>query len=322
MVTRRSTGGARTAREAAGLSSERRPRCAACSIIRRVCVNQSAFLLAEQVRQVSGSGREFVIGPHYRASREVMAGQSVEAGGEVHPLKMRSEDSQIYPGVAKDTAAIKQLPKECFTPFLNCPPGATLSKSEVVPYERELAVYVPRGNDATVPAPFIVLNDGMGYVDTVVPCLNTLVAENRIPENLCAIFLNSGGSDAQGSQRGLEYDTVDGVFAEFLDSEVVPFVEASLGILLTQDPEGRATLGGSSGASCAFSCAWFRPDLFRRVISYSGTFVNQQCVCIRSYRRFLPRVFVHCRGCLTWPKLSRSVKLENRVTVGSASALH
>lgn len=245
-----------------------------CSIVAAV-VNQAACL-SEQVRQASESGREFVIGPHYRASREFKVGRSNEVGGAVHPLKMRSEDSKIYPGVARDTAAFKQLPEDCFTPFLNCPPGAALSKSEVVPYERELAVYVPRGNDPSVPAPFIVLNDGMGYVDTVVPCLKTLVAEKRVPENLCAIFLNSGGSDAQGSQRGLEYDTVDGVFAEFLDSEVVPFVETSLGISLTQDPEGRATLGGSSGASCAFSCAWFRPDLFRRVISYSGTFVNQQ----------------------------------------------
>lgn len=109
----------------------------------------------------------------------------------------------------------------------------------------------------------------------MVPALDSLIAEGRIPK-VCCIFLNSGGDDAQGSQRGLEYDTVDGVFAEFLDTEVVPMVEASVGIKLTTDPEGRAMLGGSSGGSCAFSCAWFRPDLFRRVLTYSGTFVNQQ----------------------------------------------
>ena len=91
-----------------------------------------------------------------------------------------------------------------------------------------------------------------------------------------AVFVNSGGDDAQGSQRGLEYDTVSGLFAEFLDSELLPYVESQVGIKLTKDPEGRATLGGSSGGSCAFSCAWFRPDLFRRVLCYSGTFVNQQ----------------------------------------------
>ena len=103
----------------------------------------------------------------------------MEAGGVVHPLKMRSEDSKIYPGVAKDPEAMKLLPKECFTPYLNCPPGANLSKPEVAPYERQLAVYVPHGNDPKAAAPFIVLNDGMGYVGNVVPCLDTLVAEGR-----------------------------------------------------------------------------------------------------------------------------------------------
>lgn len=242
---------------------------------------------ASPVRQVSASGREFVIGPAYQPSREHKQGLEIETRGELYPLQMRSEDSTIYPGVAKDISAIKRLPTECFTPYLNCPPDVNLSKSNVVPYTRELAVYVPHGNNARVPAPFVVLNDGMGYIKSVVPCLDTLVAEKRVPENLCAIFLNSGGDDAQGSQRGLEYDTVDGVFAEFLAAEVVPFVETSLGISLTRDPEGRATLGGSSGGSCAFSCAWFRPDLFRRVITYSGTFVNQQCVRLQDYN--LPR---------------------------------
>ena len=35
-------------------------------------------------------------------------------------------------------------------------------------------------------------------------------------------------------------------------------------------------MGGSSGAACAFTMAWFRPELYHRVLSYSGTFVNQQ----------------------------------------------
>jgi enterochelin esterase-like enzyme len=47
-------------------------------------------------------------------------------------------------------------------------------------------------------------------------------------------------------------------------------------VRFTKDPEGRATMGGSSGAAAAFTMAWFRPDLYRRVLSYSGTFVNQQ----------------------------------------------
>ena len=105
--------------------------------------------------------------------------------------------------------------------------------------------------------------------------MDTLIAEGRIPP-IVAVFVDSGGDDSVGSQRGLEYDTVSGLFASFLETEVLPHVESEVGIKLTRDPEGRAVLGGSSGGACALSCAWFRPDLFRRVLCYSGTFVNQQ----------------------------------------------
>ena len=77
--------------------------------------------------------------------------------------------------------------------------------------------------------------------------MDTLIAEKRLPHNLVALFVSSGGSDAQGSQRGLEYDTMDGVFAEFVETEVIPFVSAECGISLTSDPEGRGAMGGSSG---------------------------------------------------------------------------
>jgi len=35
-------------------------------------------------------------------------------------------------------------------------------------------------------------------------------------------------------------------------------------------------MGGSSGAAAAFTMGWYRPDLYRRILSYSGTYVNQQ----------------------------------------------
>jgi hypothetical protein len=44
------------------------------------------------------------------------------------------------------------------------------------------------------------------------------------------------------------------------------------GITLTSDPEGRAAMGGSSGGCAAFTMAWCRPDLFRRVLTYSGKY--------------------------------------------------
>jgi len=40
-----------------------------------------------------------------------------------------------------------------------------------------------------------------------------------------AVFANNGGGDAQGSERGLEYDTLSGVYAEWVDRELFPRVE-------------------------------------------------------------------------------------------------
>jgi enterochelin esterase family protein len=90
------------------------------------------------------------------------------------------------------------------------------------------------------------------------------------------VFINSGGGDAQGSERGLEYDIVSGKYAEFIETEVLPRVAHDYNVTFTKDPNGRMTMGGSSGGACALSMAWFRPDLYHRVLTYSGTYVNQQ----------------------------------------------
>ena len=64
-----------------------------------------------------------------------------------------------------------------------------------------------------------------------------------------------------GSERGLEYDTVSGKYAEFVEAEVLPKVEKNYGVKLTKDPDARMTLGGSSGGSASFTMAWFHPEL-------------------------------------------------------------
>jgi enterochelin esterase-like enzyme len=69
---------------------------------------------------------------------------------------------------------------------------------------------------------------------------------------------------------------MSGRYAEFVETEVLPLVEKQFSVVLTKDPNGRATMGCSSGAAAALSMAWYHTDLYRRVLSYSGTFVNQQ----------------------------------------------
>ena len=105
--------------------------------------------------------------------------------------------------------------------------------------------------------------------------LNNLIARHEVPV-MIAISIGNGGGDAQGSERGLEYDTMSGRYAEFVEKEVLPLVEKQCQVKLTTDAEGRATMGCSSGGACALIMAWYRPDLYHRVLSYSGTFVNQQ----------------------------------------------
>jgi enterochelin esterase-like enzyme len=95
-----------------------------------------------------------------------------------------------------------------------------------------------------------------------------MIADGRLPVMVAVMVANGG------SQRSLEYDTVSPVFADFVETEVIPRVEEETGVTLTKDPEGRMTYGGSSGGAMALTMAWFRPDLYHRVLSYSGTFVD------------------------------------------------
>lgn len=194
-------------------------------------------------------GVEFTIGPDYADAPEL----NVEGGvprGKVRTFTMHSKDSRIYKGIAK-------------------------GKKGKVPYQRKVAVYVPEQIGKLKPAPFIIIQDGGWYRDVIPPVLDNLIHEERVPA-MVAIMIDSGGGDAQGSQRGLEYDTVSDVYAKFVEKEVLPRVEKECGVRLTTDPEARATMGGSSGGAAAFTMAWFSPDLYRRVLTYSGTYVNQQ----------------------------------------------
>ena len=122
-------------------------------------------------------------------------------------------------------------------------------------------------------APFIVGADGPDPL--LFTALDNLIAQKRVPP-MIAISIANGSGDAQGSQRGLEYDTMSGRYAEFVETEVLPLVEKQFNVKLTKDPDARATMGCSSGGSAALAMAWYRTDLYHRVLTYSGTYVNQQ----------------------------------------------
>jgi GH18 family chitinase/enterochelin esterase-like enzyme len=192
---------------------------------------------------------ESTIGPTYADAPELTVPDGAPRG-TLHEFTMNSTDSKIYPGIAK-------------------------GQTGTVPYQRKVFVYVPAGYVAGTPAPFLIVQDGGWYKDLVPKVLDTMIYQKRLPA-MVAILIDSGGGDAQGSQRGLEYDTVSGTYAGFVEDEVLPRISKDYNITFTKDPDGRATMGGSSGGAAAFTMAWFRPDLYHRVLTYSGTYVNQQ----------------------------------------------
>ena len=153
------------------------------------------------------------------------------------------------------------------------PAKLIVTTSHPAPYTRHVAVYVPKQYVPGTAAPFIVGADGPDRA--LFTALDNLIAQHRVPV-MIAISIGNGSGDAQGSERGLEYDTMSGLYAEFVEKEVLPLVEKQYNVKLTKDPEGRATMGGSSGGSCALIMAWYHPELYHRVLTYSGTYVNQQ----------------------------------------------
>jgi enterochelin esterase-like enzyme len=205
----------------------------------------------------------FILGPTHTAAPE-MAEEMLQ--GTVVEFTMNSEDSKLYPGIARE-------PHTFGTPDANDPAKLIVTTSHPARYSRRVGIYIPRQYVPGTEAPFIVGADGIDRM--LFTALDHLIAEKKLPP-IVAISIGNGSGDAQGSERGLEYDTMSGRYAEWVESEVLPLVEAKANVKLTKDPDGRATTGGSSGGSCALIMAWYHPELYHRVLTYSGTYVNQQ----------------------------------------------
>ena len=196
----------------------------------------------------AGDG-DYTIAPPYANAPELTPNDAVPKGAVYH-FTMNSTDSKIYPGISKTA------------------PG------QVVPYQRRVTVYVPSQYVPGSPSPFLISQDSVGARE-LPAILDNMIAAKRLP-SMIAVMIDSGGGDAQGSERGLEYDTVSGLYAEFIETEVLPKIEHDYNVKFTKNPDARMTMGVSSGGAAAFTMAWFHPELYHRVLTYSGTYVNQQ----------------------------------------------
>ena len=148
---------------------------------------------------------------------------------------------------------------------------------------RDYWVYVPAQYDGSKPAAVMVFQDGEGCVNPngtirVPTVFDNLIHKGEMPVTI-GIFINPGGrkdgtSDnaRRRGNRSFEYDTLSDLYARFLLEEILP--EVAKTYKLTDDPEGRAIQGNSSGGICAFTVAWERPDSFRKIVSYIGSFTG------------------------------------------------
>jgi iron(III)-enterobactin esterase len=216
------------------------------------------------VPPVNANGN-FVIGPTHQPAPEIAVQPGVPQGA-IYKFTMSSADSKLYPGIARDAGTFGTVnPAD--------PAKLVVTTSHPAPYTRQVSVYVPQQYTPGTVAPFIVGADGPDPL--LFAALDNLIAQRRVPV-MVAISVGNGSGDAQGSERGLEYDTMSGRYAEFIETEVLPLVESKYQVTLSRDPDRRATTGCSSGGSAALIMAWYRPDLYHRVLTYSGTYVNQQ----------------------------------------------
>ena len=212
----------------------------------------------------AGAIGNFVIGPTHPPAPEMTAKDGVPRGA-IHTFTMESAASKIYPGIARVPGSRAMAdPND---------PAKRIVNSGPAPYTRSVAVYVPQQYVPGTIAPLLVGADGPDQM--LFAALDNLIAQKRVPP-MIAVSIGNGSGDAQGSQRGLEYDTMSGLYAEFVETEVLKLVEGKYNVRLTKDPDARVTMGCSSGGSAAMAMAWYRPDLYHRVLTYSGTYVNQQ----------------------------------------------
>ncbi|HKB36081.1 MAG TPA: SMP-30/gluconolactonase/LRE family protein, partial [Gemmataceae bacterium] len=182
----------------------------------------------------------------------------------------------------------------------------TFAQSKIFPgTTRDYWVYVPKQYDPARPACVYVNQDGIQYNAPAV--FDRLIHARDMPV-VVGVFVQPGRVKAPSDQaldrfnRSYEYDGLGDAYARFLLEELLPDVEKRTAadgrpIRLSKDGNDRCIAGASSGAICAFTAAWERPDAFRRVFSSIGTYVglrggNNYPTLIRKFEPKPIRIFL------------------------------
>ncbi len=237
--------------------------CCVCSVtVVSFFVTAAAFSADDYTEDPGTEGNgDHIVGPDYEIDPDLTDRGNPQ--GRQFEFTMKLADSKIFPGTDE-----------------------TLDSSKEVRVERRIFVYIPAAYEDGAEAPILVTLDGPSRLNLVRNALDNLTISDDPHRKLPAfivIAVENGGNDGKGSERGLEYDTMSDRFARFINDEVLPAVlnnaeikAAYPHIAFTDNPWGKGVMGCSSGGAAALTIGWFRPDLFRRLVTYSGTFVDQQ----------------------------------------------
>ena len=164
--------------------------------------------------------------------------------------------------------------------------GPFLFKSQIIAGTvRRYWIYVPAQYTGATPANVLVFQDGQRATNPtgslrVPQVLENLIHKKDIPVTI-GIFITPGQrgdvypedvGTGNPNNRAAEYDSLSDAYARFIVDEMLPEVAKTYNI--TKDPAARAIGGTSSGAICAFTVAWHRPDQFKNVISMIGSYTS------------------------------------------------
>lgn len=166
--------------------------------------------------------------------------------------------------------------------------GPLTLTSEVYPEStRHYWVYIPAQYESAKPASLMIFQDGHAFLnpkgDYRIPFVfDNLIYRREMPVTI-GVFINPGHradqKEASGNDWGdgttnrrIEYNALNDTYSRLIIDELLPALAKDYNI--SSDPNDRAIGGASSGAICAFTVAWERPDQFRKVISTIGSFTN------------------------------------------------
>jgi enterochelin esterase-like enzyme len=250
---------------------------------------------------VSGSGG--VVGPGGSSASGGMDGRggaSSTGGGGARDAGERETGSVAEAGVVFDAgtmgdgnftimapfkAAVETLPNQVvplgtLKNFTLSSSGSAIYPTDIAThaaFSRNVSVYIPKQYVAGTAAPFMVVQDGISfYRNTMTTVLDNMIYAKKLPI-MIAIFVEPGPNEnTPNGERSFEYDSVSDSYVKFVETELLPKIANDYQVKFTTDPEGRAAMGGSSGGAAAFTMGWFRPDLYHRILTYSGSFCDLQ----------------------------------------------